>query len=798
MSPSKMKKYTERIERAVESLSPDQQGALQLAGQVNQNTDNLSQLALKTDEKISELEENVGTYNAYAVNVDNRRYYKLFDTNIKTGEKFYINISSVIAWNRLIVCIGGDAQAKRYIDKRTNQNEDGGIFVATEDISEIWMYTDITTSIDAVLEIKSSVAIRDNSQMLNKAFEDIENTGASIIDNDEFVSIAVDSDNRLLESTSKDGKKIFYSDTQFNGFLHAENIINPELYLVKETIIETDDNEFISCTVDSDNRILYGLKADGTFFVQKLEIANNDIYDNIININNVIPYSSGKLSVGACILSSDQNIYPNIDKILHYLDVSAIGVLRASLRTDVPYLHNVNVDILGCDIVDYTMNDSEIVDKITDALIKYNGVPNRYLIIDGNQVGVFVKYWQFFNELDLEWQNGKISTDKVFHLMKLSYRTAKSIRKDVMITCPPVAYIGNNFLRELSAITDSDGNHFWDFFDIFDFHCYSENPERSLNAYINEVRNLSLDTYNSKSASNLIDKPVWLSEFNTISFNYGEDSEAKSMPRWIIMSMAYGIDNPFVYSFINNGTFYHHYKVEEDYFGVVKNSLKNSYMSFLCNDETGNAISVGDDLKRRYIVNEESAHLGLDNPIISDRIKKNGIKISGSGYTISRITLADSYDSSGYHNEQVLWNGTKKVNNEDDVIALSSSLFSSISNTSILVFYFSSVDNVSFDWDCFEPKKSYYALNTISKLIGSRPIVTYDGTLYIAYWYKNNGNKTYAIWDTSAQSTLLINYSGNPVMYNYLGEKIETTRKIVIDNGVTYIDNVESLTIKKI
>ena len=59
MSPSKMKKYTERIERAVESLSPDQQGALQLAGQVNQNTDDISQLALNFSELETEIESEV-------------------------------------------------------------------------------------------------------------------------------------------------------------------------------------------------------------------------------------------------------------------------------------------------------------------------------------------------------------------------------------------------------------------------------------------------------------------------------------------------------------------------------------------------------------------------------------------------------------------------------------------------------------------------------------------------------------------------------------------------------------------
>lgn len=91
----------------------------------------------------------------------------------------------------------------------------------------------------------------------------------------EYLNVVTDSDGHLLEATKKDGTKVFFGGVESPEIKQQATQIE-ELQETTEWFDKIIDAEWSQLTVDSDDRIIWGITSDGTMYVQKIESPSID------------------------------------------------------------------------------------------------------------------------------------------------------------------------------------------------------------------------------------------------------------------------------------------------------------------------------------------------------------------------------------------------------------------------------------------------------------------------------------------------------------------------------------------
>ena len=83
------------------------------------------------------------------------------------------------------------------------------------------------------------------------------------IENPEFIDVIIDAENKVIEGIKNDGTKVVGGNLNVGG---SANILgNMEVYGVSYTVIENP--EYLAAWVDADNNVIFGIKADGKTYV---------------------------------------------------------------------------------------------------------------------------------------------------------------------------------------------------------------------------------------------------------------------------------------------------------------------------------------------------------------------------------------------------------------------------------------------------------------------------------------------------------------------------------------------------
>lgn len=139
----------------------------------------------------------------------------------------------------------------------------------------------------------------------------------SVIDNPEYLQVTTDSDDKILEGIKQDGTKIFGADVKVLGSLDVNG--------VSYSVISNP--EWIACWVDDSNKIVFGFKTDGKTFVGDANFldaitSNATAISEINNIlSNTIGYTNIDWDALKCIKTADNPEYIDVeldsdDKIL--------------------------------------------------------------------------------------------------------------------------------------------------------------------------------------------------------------------------------------------------------------------------------------------------------------------------------------------------------------------------------------------------------------------------------------------------------------------------------------------------
>lgn len=106
----------------------------------------------------------------------------------------------------------------------------------------------------------------------------------SIIDNSEFLEVTTDSEDKILEGIREDGTKILGGDLNVGG--SAKILGNMEISGVSYKVIE--NHEFLAIWVDAEDKVIFGIKTDGKTYVGDADFLNdiNDIKNFLQNITD--------------------------------------------------------------------------------------------------------------------------------------------------------------------------------------------------------------------------------------------------------------------------------------------------------------------------------------------------------------------------------------------------------------------------------------------------------------------------------------------------------------------------------
>lgn len=389
----------------------------------------------------------------------------------------------------------------------------------------------------------------------------------------------------------------------------------------------------------------------------------------------------------------------------------------------------------GIDIVAYM----RYPDKET--LLKYNGDPN--LAIDGEMVGINVTYWEFCNELDVNYWRKELSIDDIFNRLKNAYLYAKSIRSDIKVVLgAPANITSGDYMDKLCSYTDKDNKHIWDYCDVFNIHCYPIEPEGIIR-YLKKLESL-MNVVHTGQFSYLSEKEIWITECGFDSFRHTEEFQGRSLAPMYLTAFSYGVSKVINYCYLYSEG-YSFNTESELYYGIVHEGIDNSYVSFLRNDgEFKNSLAKGEALLYKPIYKSDQykqLSLSKTDDGCLEQITNSGLVISGSGYTIKEVSIL----SDG--KEYTIW-GERFVVSDLKGLVLNKTYFNNIKKGDIIKVYVSDVINTNRKYIINRPKPAYYAIKQLSNSI-TNDICLYKNDNYSLAVINKGNTINYIVWSNT-------------------------------------------------
>ena len=353
-----------------------------------------------------------------------------------------------------------------------------------------------------------------------------------------------------------------------------------------------------------------------------------------------------------------------------------------------------------------------------------------------------VKYFEVFNEVEINGKTQHLSVRDVFKLIKESSNAIHDIglRERPVVIFPGLGNF-NDFMKELFEY-EENGKRIVDFIDVVNVHSYEPKTEGFI--YFMERWKERRKTYKCS------DKPFWITELGNSLWDVSFERQKENLEKQYILALAYGLERVFYYQYHSfGGNYFTSHVQKEEYFGIIGPSISNSYVSFLENDGRYNrAISQGDGLKRIYIKKGvDSVSIYTNNNVIFNKLKNIGVAIGGKGYTIDSVSI--------YHRDfssNVVWKGSKRIGTKGkDILCIDANKFIDMEIDDKLVVYFSNPKDTTGRWSGLDAYPAYNAYKSLSSILTkacTRPVVEVkDKDVYIAKWINIKTQKIYyALW----------------------------------------------------
>ncbi len=429
--------------------------------------------------------------------------------------------------------------------------------------------------------------------------------------------------------------------------------------------------------------------------------------------------------------------------------------------------------------VDKNIPLSEFYKKVREAVITYNGktrfIPSDY----GKEMSFEIKYWEICNELDwFSYGRPPFETiDKVFELIKNAYLTIKDANPNAIVVFPGVANVNNTFIKDILEYKDKDGTRIWDYFDIFNIHCYPPTAE-GLIPILNKIKD-----YKKIFKWN---KPIWLTEIGWSEFYTDEAEVAINLPKAYLIAYSYGIEKVFMFQYRR---FDYNCSVDAS-FGLLRSSMDATYISL---SSCGKPLSKGKS-SEHILINSNKLFFPLKYKsygkvnrniaeLLLNRLKKGGLKISGHAYMIDSVILRSNHE--GFNKDKLIYD----VMSSDDIY-ISHTKFANCSINDTIVISFKDFKK-DIKWKNEDNTKSYYALKTfIEKLPDNSSCISLENKddVYACRWLDNNNNPQMAIWSTKNKK-IKIESSSNIGGTDYMGDFILVpSGGLILNNYITYLN----------
>ena len=550
--------------------------------------------------------------------------------------------------------------------------------------------------------------------------------------------------------------------------------INSESVYPSDVTKIVDDYKYIYAVTDSNDRLLFGIKEDGSFEWSKGIPNHLKDYIEKANVGDILPEgNSSAIQKSDYVLThgilginwiktfvGSDNPLLGVNWMLDNLDISYfstnLSVSEISQEDKMKVLNSC-IKIMNEKGIQVKINISdfptwkEIEGKVSmedylrvvDEALSYDGNSDKVLM-DGSTYKCKVSEIAFLDELEIHVGH---TPEELLELLDYLVSYAKGKRNDIIIHAPFSSYYSSLY-HEIGSIRLANGHCFSDLFDYYNIDIWTQDIDSN-------TKNI-LKAYSIADPINSYDKKMCaLVGFSTLA--YTQDEQAINYFKHTLKYLSYGADifSPFCPEYI----------VGEYY--ILEPVLSNaSHLYIRMGDNSNMSITDGDgydDIILRFGANSWAANATIimntvsAKPLkIADNLKNHGIWISGNtGLYVSKVSIVHNNGT-----EDIIWQGSVDVSSSPLIISKDS--FSTITSTDKVVI--STNAEVANGLNDVIPRKAAMCFKHLCKILHkgcTRPTIKIFGDTIIAMWNDDSNRPIYALWSESESNEIPVSIEGN-------------------------------------
>ena len=535
-----------------------------------------------------------------------------------------------------------------------------------------------------------------------------------------------------------------------------------------------DDYKYIYAVTDSNGRLLFGIKENGSFEWSKGIPNHLKDYIEKANVGDILPEgNSSAIQKSDYVLThgilginwkktfvGSDNPLLGVNWMLDNLDISYFStnlsvseisqedkmkVLNSCIKTMNENGIPVNISISSFPTWKGIEGEVSMEDylRVVDEALSYDGNSDKVLM-DGSTYKCKVSDITFLDELEFH----VVHTPKeLLELLDYLVSYAKGKRNDIIIHAP-FSSNHRSLYHEIGSIRLTNGHCFSDLFDYYGIDIWAQDIDSNTKKI--------LKAYSIADPINSYDKKMCaLVGFSTLA--YTQDEQAINYFKHTLKYLSYGADifSPFCPEYI----------VGEYY--ILEPVLSNaSHLYIRMGDNSNMSITDGDgydDIILRFGAKSWAANATIImntvsvKPLkIADNLKNHGIWISGNtGLYVSKVSIVHNNGT-----EDIIWQGSVDVSSSPLIISKDS--FSTITSTDKVVI--STNAEVANGLNDIIPRKAAMCFKHLCKILHkgcTRPTIKMFGGTIIAMWNDDSNRPIYALWSESESNEIPVSIEGN-------------------------------------
>lgn len=586
----------------------------------------------------------------------------------------------------------------------------------------------------------------------------------------------------------------------------GKSTTNEPIYL-KDTIEITDANEYVWVVVDANNKILCGIKEDGSFnwfigipehiksFVKKE--SSGYILPN--NSCNTIQKSSQIIEEGVLgiqwqrTLDHSDNPLIGIKWMLDNLDIAKfecnlyISDIEDAEQTTMKLFnscikmmneHKIKVKVTNVQFPNWKdvlgkVSMEEFL-KVIDTIVSYDGHTMKELS-DGSSYPCLIDEIAFLDEIE-----GHVGHTPLELLELLDYLVSytKNKRSNIKV-CSPSSGSYNKLYHVIGSLKLPNGHTYSDLFDTYDIDVWTKDLDYT-------TKNI-LKSYAAADPIKSYDKKMTaIVGFSTIA--YTQEEQAEKFIQHTLKYLSYGASvlSPFSPD----------YCVGEYYILGIK-ATDADHLYVRCGDNNELSITDGDGYDD--IILRIGSEFWRDGTVlltstvsakelkVKSNLQDHGLYLRGSeGLILSKVTIKKSDD--GQNND--IWSGEQNI--FDDPLVLDKSLFSTLAGGDEIIITTKNAKIASGLTEVI-PRKAAIALKYLCSILHkgcTRPSFKIIDNITIAMWNDLSGRPIYVLWSDNQNSIVSLDILGSYFITDIVGNilsldltNVELNNMIVIRNS---------------